>query len=181
MSVNLKLHINSTQCNHWPYIKIILNDITVFDAEVTNSTDICLNLDDIKESNRLVIKHHSKSFGENRVWDTKVDSNGNIIEDCSFQITNIAFNDVEFNELAYKKIFFQYENSHDPIYLNSLVGFNGEFVIAFTRDIYSWLTLLKFKHDIITDEEQFTNITQLYHYEKEVPLINEIKDLLKLR
>lgn len=176
----LTLHIKSKWCNHWPYIKISFNDTVVFDSEINESTDISVNFDNILDVNQLVISHYGKRSGENKIWDTKIDANGNIINDCTFQITKFAINNILFNEIAFKKYRLESNQNYDNIYLNSIIGFNGEFNITIPRDIYSWLTIIKFKRDIVNDDEQFSNTSQLFHYEKDIKLIQELKTLLDL-
>ena len=132
----LNLHIKTKWCNHWPYIKILFNNQVLFDSEVENNLDISLNLENIQSVNELEICHYNKSFGDNHVYDTKIDSDGNIIEDCNFQITNLSFDNIELNEVAFKRITFISNSSFTDMYLNNIVGFNGKFVITFLKDIY---------------------------------------------
>jgi hypothetical protein len=179
--IPIKLHITSKWCNHWPYIKITFNDAVVFDSELEASTDISLDLDPILDSNTLEIVHYNKSFGDNGVYDTKLDSQGNIIEDCTFQVTDLSLNNIEFNTLAFKRISFISDSPCDDMYLNNIVGINGKFVISFPREVYSWMTLLKFKQDTVNTDEQYSNTSQLYHYEKDEELIEEIKKLLDFK
>ena len=176
--ISVKLDIKSKWCNHWPYIKITFNNTILFDSELEESTDISLNLNQVLDFNQLEIIHYNKSFGENNVYDTRVDAQGNIVEDCTFQITNVVLNDINFNTLAFKRITFVSDQPSDDMYLNNIVGINGKFVISFPRDIYSWLTLIKFKADVVNTDEQYSNTSQLYHYEKDEELIAEIKKLL---
>lgn len=175
-----QLRINANWCNHWPYIKICFNDAVVFDSELNQSIDIAFDVNDILDTNQLTINHYGKRSGENKIWDTKVDANGSIINDCTFQIVDLSINRIPFNEIAFKKYRFKNNQNYDNIYLNSIVGFNGEFNISIPKDLYSWLTIIKFKHDVINDGEQYSNSSQLFHYEEDIKLIRELKTLLDL-
>lgn len=178
--LSFQLRINANWCYHWPYIKICFNDSVVFDSEIDQSIDVAFDVDDILDNNQLTINHYGKRSGENKIWDTKVDANGSIVNDCTFQIVELSINGIPFNEIAFKKYLFKNNQNYDNIYLNSIVGFNGEFNISIPKDLYSWLTIIKFKHDIVSDGEQFSNSSQLFHYEEDVKLIRELKTLLDL-
>lgn len=180
MSINLHLDIIANWCNHWPFIKVVFNGNSVFDQELTKETSIDCELSNIQDINDLQIVHYGKQQGEHKRWDTKTDNQGIIVEDCNFQITNLRFNDVAFNEIAFKKFVFNSSREYDTIYLNNIVGFNGEFNISFPSDIYSWLTILKYKQYTVDYSEQFSNTSQLFHYEADQQLIIEIKELLKI-
>ena len=181
MFIKLQIDFLANKCHHWPYIKVQYNDILLTDRELDTKTSLIFTDLPIENSNTIKIIHPGKKRGENNIWDTKTNANGEIIEDCNFQITNFLINDVSLNETAYKKFLFNSTEKYADIYLNYLVGFNGEFNICFPKDIYSWLTVIKYKKDIVDKLEQFSNTSQLFHYEEDHKLVKEIKELLQLQ
>jgi len=181
MFIKLQIDFLANKCHHWPYIKVQYNDILLTDRELDTKTSLIFTDLPIENSNTIKIIHHGKKRGENNIWDTKTDANGKIIADCNFQITDFRINDVAFNEMAHRKFLFRPTEEYADMYLDYLVGFNGEFIIPFPKDVYSWLTVIKYKKDIVDNLEQFSNTSRLFYYEEDQKLIKEIKELLKLK
>jgi hypothetical protein len=181
MPIKFEIDFVSQKCNHWPYIKIHFNGDVLYDQELESKTSLFFNLSPIENHNTLTITHYNKKQGEMKIWDTKTNSNGDIIEDCNFQIIDLKIDGIPFNISAYERFLFNSTKKYDNIYLNSIVGFNGEFNINFPKDVYSWLTVIKYKKDIVDNLEQFSNTSQLFYYEEDQKLIKEIKELLNLK
>jgi|CryBogDrversion2_7_1035282.scaffolds.fasta_scaffold06175_2 hypothetical protein len=177
MSIPFQVDFIANWCNHWPYVRIVFNDTVLVDRELAAETSIIVDLE-LEEQNTLKIQHYGKRQGENHIYDTVVDQQGNITQDCNFRITKLGFDRIWFNQLAAGRVLFQNTKGFDNVNIDSIVGIDGEFVLEIPRDYLSWLTLLKFKQEIAPMEE-YSNYTLLFHYEKELEIIQEIKDLIK--
>ena len=176
--IDLSLTVTPTFCNHWPELTISFNDIVEFRHTIDQTMQLNMSFDE-KEQNKLTIGLSNKNFGENGVWNTTVDSENNIIEDLTLRIDEILINDVCIIDLLIKN---QYnvikspsqQDLADKIYSDGTMYFNGYFVFEYTQPVLNSIINQKFKKSINKEKTYFSNYTELFHYERDLELIDEI-------
>jgi hypothetical protein len=142
MSDTIKFQCNlSTSNSVIPLgFEILLNDKSVFKREhVIDPCQISLDIEDLDAAEQ---KLQFVMTGKT-VEHTKVDDQGNIIEDAMLTIGNVLFDDIDINQLLIE----QAEYTHDfngtqsPIKDNfyGSMGCNGAITFKFTTPFYLWL------------------------------------------
>jgi len=170
--------------NHWPYFKIYHNNKLIFNDEIIENKTLVYKLD-CEKHNNLVFNHYGKQFGENNVWDKNPDTG----EECLVTIKDIRLNSVSIGDLKRKLIFdvdwSDWMRNHDPSLTNSyktfnsdgVMVFNGTITFDFETPVYDWLILNKYKVPK-SNTAYFSNYTNRWHYEDDISVINEIKNLM---
>ena len=186
--VTVTIQLQGYFCNHWPYVKILVNDQVMADLTVEDlqTVEFTVNCDKI---NILCFQHYGKSFGENGIYDTS----GN--EDCKFQILDIKFDRVSIGEKIRSQLVFNNHWSQFQLNSNSTefiqqfshiensdgwMTFNGEIGLEFDTPIYDWLIIKKFKVPLDQGKSFHSNYTTRWHYEENIETLNEIRKLMKL-
>lgn len=180
--IDLSLTVTPTYCNHWPELTISFNDIVEFQHVIDKSMQLNLSFEE-QDFNRLTIGLSNKSFGENGMWDTAVNESGDIVNDLTLTIDEALINDVSIIELLIKN---QYtvnkspsqSNLDDIIYSNGTMYFNGYFTFEYTQPVLNSIINQKFKQPVNNEKSYFSNYTELFHYEKDLKLIEEITEIL---
>jgi len=186
--IKLEIDLKGQYCNHWPFARIILNDQKLFDGEVVDSVNLMFNID-AQKKNQLLIEHYGKQFGDNNIYDCIPDRG----EDCILTINDIRFNDVTVGSEIMSKLFFktiwteqQLQTTAPDMLLqmskischSGTMNFNSIFSLEFETPILNWLTIAKYKQPL-ENNAYFSNYSLRWHYEKDIELINEIKELMK--
>jgi hypothetical protein len=60
---------------------------------------------------------------------------------------------------------------------NTIMNFNSIFNLEFETPILNWLTISKYKKSL-ENNAYFSNYSSRWHYEKDIELIEEIKELM---
>lgn len=99
---DLILQLSAKDCDgRWPKCKVLINDKIIFDGEVQKNTDILFKDEfDIDDSILiLTIDRYGKTDN-----DTKIDKNGNIIDNQMVKITKLLLNEIDImkNNLIYQ-------------------------------------------------------------------------------
>jgi hypothetical protein len=184
--VNLTISLTGYYYNHWPNLKILHNNVTVFDQAIVNDQQLVLALP-CDKTNRLEFIHHGKSFGEEGIWDSNADAS----EQCFINIKDILFDQVSIGETLKSKLMFdtawsdlqleqntqEFLNTYSKIQCYGMMNFNGSIVIDFDTPIYNWLIFNKYKVPM-TDTAYFSNYSARWHYEEDLKVIDEIKELI---
>ena len=185
--VNLIISVTGHYYNHWPNLKILHNNIIIFDQPIVNKQQLTFDLT-CTQINELKFIHYGISFGENGVWD----SSPNASEQCFVNIDNIFFNAVSIGEALKSKLIFNTEwtdlqiqqntqefiDTYNKIQCYGMMNFNGSITIEFDTPIYNWLILSKYKVPI-TDTAYFSNYSARWHYDEDLKIIKEIKELIQ--
>lgn len=186
--VTLTVSLTGHYYNHWPNLKILHNNTTLFDQSIIDQQLLTFDLN-CTETNQLKFIHYGKSFGENNIWDSSPDAS----EQCYININDICFNSVSIGESLKSKLIFDTEWSdlqrqHHPqefidqysaIQCYGMMNFNGSITIDFEIPVYNWLIFSKYKVPM-TDTAYFSNYSARWHYEEDLKIINEIKELLHI-
>ena len=117
--MNLKLELVGTCVNTWPILTIKQGNKR-YDYTVEGATVLDIDLDD----NSFSLGMYNKSFGQNRVWDTKIDENNNVVEDKYIQINSFLIDEVEINDLFMWMTYSSIEQG-DQVLHDGVIRFNG--------------------------------------------------------
>jgi hypothetical protein len=182
--VQFDIDIDAEFYNHWPYIKVLVNDVEYYDAAVEGSVTISITAH-CDHTNTLCIIHHGKNFGNNGIWDSSSDG----VQSCSATITDIRFNTVSIGESMMSKLEFnttwsdddsldaEFKTEYERFNSNGVMSFNGSLLIEFETPIYNWLTIAKYKVPMTTTAA-FSNYSLRWHYDDDIAIINDIKKLI---
>ena len=96
--MKIKIQFTVQNYNNGPCIRVATNDEVLYDQQLGQKGDITLELDaDFKLPNKLIVEH----YGKNMKRDTKINSDGKILDDKGVSINNISFDDVSLNYEIY--------------------------------------------------------------------------------
>jgi hypothetical protein len=179
ISIDLRGHY----CNHWPWVIVRLNGNELFNQQVIES--ITMDFDLVcDQHNLLEFEHYGKSFGTNGIWDSTPE------QDCFAQITDIRFDDVSIDNIVSGLTFIskwsqdsdpdQVENFSTINNCNGLMNFNGVISLEFDMPVYDWLIVKKYKKPIDKNIAYFSNHTSRWHYEEDIRILDEIKNLMDI-
>ena len=175
--------------NHWPALKVFHNNNLLFDGDIQDQQQLNFNLDCYVDSNCVKFVHYGKQFGENGVWDSLPDSS----QHCYININDIKFDGISIGEHIMSQLVFVTSWSHiqktqhgqdfvdqySVIKSNGMMNFNGEIIVNFSLPIMNWLILNKYKVPVV-DAAYFSNYSLRWHYEKDLEIIKEIKEIMNL-
>jgi len=117
--MNLKLDLLGTCVNTWPILTIKQGDKR-YDYTVEGATVLDIDLDDDSFS----LGMYNKSFGQNHVWDTKIDKDGAVVEDKYIQINRFEIDDVDISDLFMWMTYSSIEQG-DQVLHDGVIRFNG--------------------------------------------------------
>ena len=125
------------------------NEEVLYDRQLAQKGHLTLALDtDFALPNKLVIEH----YGKNMKTDTKIDSEGKILDDKGVFIDNISFDDVTLNYEIYHLPFLK--DSCETLLSNNYLGFNGKFIVDVDSDnIYQWQS--KWQKSLVEVQPEF--------------------------
>ena len=125
------------------------NEEVLYDQRLTEKGHLTLALDtDFALPNKLIIEH----YGKNMKTDTKIDSEGKILDDKGVFIDYISFDDVTLNYEIYHLPFVK--DSGETLLSNNYLGFNGKFIVDVDSDnIYQWQS--KWQKSLVEAQPEF--------------------------
>ena len=98
-----QFELTPSYCNNWPKLSVEINNAILWQDFVDNPQSLSFEFD-LKPLNKVYIRYLNKQSGP-AIWDTEVDSNGNVIKDQYCKLTNfrIANSRCDFllNDLDY--------------------------------------------------------------------------------
>ena len=111
----------------------------LFDQLVDQSVEFRHEFNDgVDQEHTLAIKLCDKTHDH-----TRVDHQGNIIEDSVINISNIALDDIPLGYLATQTAVYQHNNNGNSEYVNDkfygAMGCNGTVELKFNSPVYLWL------------------------------------------
>lgn len=173
--MHLEMEIEGFYCNSWPKLTIKQNNKTYYEEFIINSQKVVMQI----ENKPFTIGMENKSFGGNDVWDTTIDSEGNITADKYLVIKSISLDDVNFEHNLYKLPYQSIEHgetySHDQS-----IRFNGYWKIDAEDNPYSWIIDLNNKK--VDDETRkvsyFSDYQSHSNYDDHHQLIDEIRKII---
>lgn len=181
ISIDLQGHY----CNHWPYVSIRLNNAELFNQQVIESITVEFEVN-CDKTNLLEFEHYGKSFGTNGIWDT----NTRTQQDCFAQIKDVRFDDVSIDDIRSRLTFIsKWKEGTDPQQIENfsvisncdgLMNFNGTIGLEFDTPVYDWMIIKKYKRPIDKTIAYFSNHTARWHYEEDIKILNDIKELMQI-
>lgn len=186
--INLAIDLNGQYYNHWPFARVWVNNQILFDGKVHDSVALTFDISAL-ENNQLTIEHYGKRFGDNNVYDCAADQT----EDCVLTIKDIRFNNITVGDEIMSKSFFKTVWTETQLKTMSadtlaqmakttakqgIMNFNSQFNLEFETPILNWLTIAKYKKPV-EKTTYFSNHALRWHYEEDLKLIEEIKQLIK--
>ena len=187
--MEIQIELAGFYCNHWPNLRIDLNNQQLFCGEVEEQMTLTFEVDCF-DKNQLVFEHFGKKFGEQGVYDTVPEQS----LDCKLQITDVKFDKVSIgpklrSALSFRTIWSSHQivsQSQEFVDQYSLINetdgwmaFNGKIVFEFETPIYDWLIIKKFKvEEEATDKAFYSNFTTRWHYKQDLAVLEEIRKLM---
>jgi|TARA_B100001094_G_C17955407_1_gene682726 hypothetical protein len=147
--MKIKIQFTVQNYNNGPCIRVATNDEVLYDQQLGQKGDITLELDaDFKLPNKLIVEH----YGKNMKRDTKINSDGKILDDKGVSINNISFDDVSLNYEIYHLPFIK--DSGETLLNNNYLGFNGKFIVDVdSENIYQWQS--KWQRSLVEAHPEF--------------------------
>jgi hypothetical protein len=134
---------NPSFCNAWPELSISVNAQEIWRGEVSIKQTIAVEFK-LQDKNEILIQYLNKNHGPN-LWDTKLDSTGNIIEDQNCVLSNFRLGRSRCDFLLQDLDYYRDDGSVQ----SKPWGFmsqRGYFRIEFPRDVYSWIIACRKKY-----------------------------------
>ena len=132
----------------WPNVKILLNNNTLLDQIVTpNNNKFFIfekEITSLNDTNNLIIEHYNK-----KNEDTIVDNNKDIIRDKAIELITISFDNIDIPKVVlYDNKFYpdwpiniikEHKGNPPKFITNNLYfGFNGKYIINFSKNYKAW-------------------------------------------
>jgi hypothetical protein len=185
MTVNIKVDVTGYYFNHWPYLRILLNDQVIHDGKIVDHQLLEFAVD-CGPANRLEFVHYGKRYNDNNIWDTDG------ANECYLNINDVLFEDVGLGVHLRSQLEFEthwrpfqltdhdseFIQQHSRLLSNGMMTFNGAIAIDFETPVLNWLTIKKFRVPINDDAAYFSNYSARWHYEPDLEIINSIKQLM---
>jgi hypothetical protein len=166
-------------CNDWPLIEIEANDQLVWKDFVTTESTITLEFLS-QNSNTIRIKYINKRNGPD-VWDTKIDQDGNILEDQHAILTCIRINGAKIQWLIDSLMWNYVTGGQKQNY--GYMDLPGYFELTFPRDVYQWIVEQRQKQSASSSKVSSLDYKNIYipQHENEMSqqLIQELEQKIK--
>jgi hypothetical protein len=119
--------------------EVLLDGECVFElCPVTETTQVAIDIPDDESNHKLSFCMSGKTRRH-----TRLDADGNIVQDACLKISNISFDDISITDLLPQKAVYHHDfngtgsPTQDPFY--QTMGCNGSADIEFSTPIYLWL------------------------------------------
>lgn len=173
--MNLEIKATGFFYNTWPILTITQNG-TKFDYPIENETDVSIVL----ENAPFQLGMYNKSFGTNKIYDTKLDASGNILEDKFIKIEEIEIDEVSILWLL-RKVDYNSKEQGCLIVHDNCLRFNGGWNFPIGDNPYDWIIDTTYqKTNEYRDTSYFSDYTILNNYGDHYQYINKIKKLLDI-
>tara|TARA_R110001592_G_scaffold167787_1_gene403445 strand:+ start:18 stop:539 length:522 start_codon:yes stop_codon:yes gene_type:complete len=171
--MKLYLKLRGEQGHNWPILNI-KQDGVFQKFEIIEFQEIDIDLDNAP----FTLGMYNKLFGKNRIWDTKVDREGNIIADKIIWIERFEIDEVDIIHLLPKLSYNSIEQGFLTIN-DKCIRFNGNWSFDIGENPYDWIidTNTK-KTNEYRDTSYFSDFTILNNYTEHYHYINKIKKIL---
>ena len=134
--MNFDFHATPSFCNSWPLISVEVNGQELWRDYVEHAQTIAVEFDP-KPINQIRIHYLNKNQGPTQ-WDTKLDNEGNIIEDQYCVIKDIRLGksrcDFLINDLVYHGV-----DGTTTSNLNGFMSKKGYFFFECPDNVYNWI------------------------------------------
>lgn len=131
--MKLYLKLRGEHSNSWPILTISQCE-TKFEYEITENFDISLDLNNEPFS----IGMFNKNFGTKRIWDTKVDTDGKIIQDKIIWVDRLEIDEVDITNILKNIDYKSIENGYISVG-DKCLRFNGYWNFDIGDNPYDWI------------------------------------------
>lgn len=154
----LTINITGTEGHDWPHLTININDVIYYDDTVIGNKILSFDLADADVYN-VSFAGINKLSGENNIWDTILDENGNILKDKSILINDISINSISMGDIwirsqSFNSGTFNYKGFYE----------NGELNFSIENPVLDWIITEKYiKNQIINNTEMYDGSDKFDH------------------
>jgi hypothetical protein len=131
-----RLKLTPSFCNNWPEIRITANNKVLWQDFVTEEQVVNVDFD-LENKNTVEIEYLNKRSGPD-IWDTKLNDQGNIIEDQYCIVSEIYIAKSRCDFLMFNLDFLRTDGTIDEN-TNGFMSKKGKFVFVFPKDVYKWI------------------------------------------
>ena len=171
-------------------MQILLNGRCVYDDDIVDETTITLDLRELAPHNQLTLRHYGKQFGEHGIYDTDPVTG----TDRAITIHDICFNGITIGTTKMQQLIFEthwsqhqlttcsqeFKDQYSKFECNGFFGFNGSVTVDFWTPVMQWLGVYKYKVNRQANIAYFSGYDQRWHYETDLEILREIKELMNL-
>jgi hypothetical protein len=188
MTVNLQIDLHGHFCNEWPLFEIYHDDKIIFDDQIRSHQKLVFDLSCNGLRSKLAFRHKGKRFGDDGIWDTDANGQDRYIEiqDIRFDAVSIGqeimsklWIDVEWDDSKKQNMDADFLQTYSRFLCHGKMNFNGAITLEFDLPVYNWLIINKYKIQSIENKSYFSQYQENWHYEPDIRLIKEIKELMK--
>jgi len=133
--VTLSLTFKASFCNQWPELKIVSNNRPVWQGHIEGQNKITVQFERLPE-NHVSIFYINKRNGP-EVWDTKIDLDGNILEDQNCVLEQILIDHASCDWLITKTPYHYNEGLSKMNF--GFMDLQGHMDLTFPGDVYQWI------------------------------------------
>jgi hypothetical protein len=138
----LQFAFESSFCNAWPEISIIVNDEVLWQGFVEKQARVDVSVP-MLDNNFVVIRYLNKRNGP-EIWDTKMDSDGNITEDqhCVLKTVRVKGCRCDFliKDMQYRYLDGTEKNTF------GFMDLRGYFMFKFPQEVETWVLESRRRH-----------------------------------
>jgi hypothetical protein len=134
-NITLDLDLLPKFCNNWPELSITVNNNILWQDYVKEPSRVTVAFT-AEESNCVRISYLNKMNGP-EIWDTKIDDDGNIIEDQNCILTNVLINQARCKWIPTESMWTYLDGSTKFNY--GFMDLQGCMEFSFPRDVYQWI------------------------------------------
>lgn len=147
-----------------------------YEYQIEEETAVSVTLDNAP----FQLGMYNKSFGTNRIWDTKTDSDGNIVADKFIKIKDIIIDEVSVLHLLTKIDYDSKEQGCTTVH-DGCLRFNGYWKFNIGENPYDWIIDMRYQQtNEYRDTSYFSDYTIINNYSDHYHYINKIRKLLDI-
>jgi hypothetical protein len=188
MTTNLEITLEGHFCNSWPMLEIMHDSQHIFDGYIESKQILNFDLVCGSAKSTLRLRHKGKRFGEYDIWDTDPSGLDRYIEISDMKFDGVSIGQevlsklwftTEWSETQKKTLSDEFVQTYSRFLCHGKMNFNGVIELDFELPIYNWLIFNKYKTDRVEAKSYFSQYQENWHYEQDIQLIKEIKELMK--
>ena len=134
-NITVELDLLPSFCNNWPELSITVNDCVLWQDYVTEKCRVPITFES-QELNCVRISYLNKRNGPD-IWDTKMDNNGNIVEDQNCVLKQVLINKARCDWIIANTAW-TYNNGSDKLN-HGFMDLQGHMDLCFPKDVYHWI------------------------------------------
>ena len=129
------LSFKASFCNHWPELQIVANKQTVWQGYIEEQKQITVEFERLPTNNLRIVYLNKQNGPE--TWDTKMDTDGNILEDQHCILEQILIDRSNCEWLIHKTPY-RYLDGREKLTFG-FMDLQGYLEFEFPEDVYQWI------------------------------------------